>query len=149
MTAYVALGSNLGPRRRIFDRALELMETEPRLRIVARSRWHETKPHGAAQPYYLNGAVRVETALRPEVLLAWLHAVERVLGRARGGGRWAPRVLDLDLIDYGARRIHRPRLCLPHPGRHRSFVHVPLAEVGGKPIAGRAGDPESSGGIGR
>lgn len=131
VTAFVALGSNIGPRREIFGRAIELLESEPRVWVVARSGWHETRPNGPVQPAYLNGAVRVETSLLPEVLLAWLHRIERACGRARGGGRWGPRIVDLDLISYGARRIVRPGLRLPHPGWRRSFVRVPLEEVGG------------------
>ena len=131
VTAFVALGSNLGPRGAIFERALILLEREPRLRVVARSRWHETRPNGPRQPRFLNGVLRVETSLAPEVMLAWLHAIERACGRLHRGGRWGPRVLDLDLIGYGSRRIFRPRLRLPHPGWRRSFVRAPLEEVGG------------------
>jgi len=49
----------------------------------------------------------------------------------------ASRPLDLDILDYGGRRIGRPgrrrergRLILPHPEMHaRAFVLVPLLEV--------------------
>ncbi len=134
-TAFIALGSNLGPRSAVFDRAIELLESEPRLRVVARSSWYETEPFGQVQPWYLNGVVRVETGLSPLVLLSWLHAVERACGRIRNGVRWGPRVLDLDLITYGKTRIHTPTIVLPHPGWRRPFVRVPLAEVGGVPVA--------------
>lgn len=138
MTAFVALGSNLGPGGAIFERALALLEREPRLRVVACSKWHETRPSGPVQPGYLNGAARMETSLLPEVLLAWLHAVERRCGRVRAGGRWGPRIVDLDLISYGSRRIFRPGLRLPHPGWRRSFVRLPLEEVGGLLDSGAA-----------
>jgi 2-amino-4-hydroxy-6-hydroxymethyldihydropteridine diphosphokinase len=131
--AWIALGSNLGPREAIFERAIALLESEPRVRVVARSRWRVTPPMGPDQPAFLNGVVQVETTLPPEVLLALLHAVERACGRVRRGGRWGPRVLDLDLIRYGDGRIARPGLVLPHPGWRRPFVRGPLEEVGGVP----------------
>ena len=130
-TAFVALGSNLGPRATIFERAISLIDGEPRVWVVARSDWLETAPLGPRQPSYLNGVVRIETTLAPEVLLALLHAVESLLGRRRSKLRWGPRVIDLDLIAYGRRSIMRPGLVLPHPGRGRSFVRIPLQQVGG------------------
>lgn len=132
-TAWIALGGNLGPREVIFERAIALLETDPRVRVTARSAWRETPPMGPAQPAFLNGVVRVETTLPPEVLLAWLHAVERACGRLRRGAPWGPRILDMDLVRYGDRRLRRPGLILPHPGLHRPFVREPLAEVGGLP----------------
>lgn len=132
-TAFVAIGGNLGPREAIFRQALRLIEKEPRVKVVECSRWHETRAHGSGQPSYLNGVIKLETCLSPEVLLAWLHTVERACGRVRRGGRWSPRVLDLDLVSYGSRRINRAGLRLPHPGWRRSFVREPLAEIGGVP----------------
>ncbi len=126
--ALVGLGSNLGPGPALFERALAHLSREPGCRVVARSRWHRTEPMGPAQPPYWNGVVRLETRLRPEVLLALLHAIERDCGRVRSRRRWAARTLDLDLLDYGGLSIRAPRLHLPH-GLDRPFLRLPLAEV--------------------
>ena len=127
-TALIGLGSNLGPGPRLFERALDHLSREPRCRIVARSRWHRTRPMGPDQPPYWNGVVRIETVLGPEVLLALLHAIERDCGRVRSRRRWEARTLDLDLLDYGGLTLWTPRLRLPH-GLDRAFLRLPLAEV--------------------
>src|SRR5207237_1118580 len=66
---------------------------------------------------------------------AWrerMRAIERGQGRRRQGStrRNAPRVLDLDLLLFGRRRLSRPRLSLPHPRMHeRAFVLRPLIDI--------------------
>ena len=54
-------------------------------------------------PDYVNAAMRLETDLPPEALLAALHAIEERWGRERST-RWGARTLDLDLIDHDGRR---------------------------------------------
>jgi len=131
--ATVALGSNLGDRGGELDRALEQLCALPRTRLVARSRWRETEPVGGppGQPRFLNGVVRLATALGPHELLAELQRIERESGRTREHElRHGPRLLDLDLIFFGALRLAEPGLELPHPrAEQRLFVLEPLAEI--------------------
>ena len=128
-TAYLALGTNLGPRRAILERALALLEADPRVAVTAVSPFEETAPLGQVQPAFVNAVARLETTLPPEVLLALCHRVERILGRVRSRRRWGPRTLDLDVLTYEGRAIRRPGLTLPHPGITRSFVVRPLAAL--------------------
>ncbi|HET7779048.1 MAG TPA: 2-amino-4-hydroxy-6-hydroxymethyldihydropteridine diphosphokinase, partial [Rudaea sp.] len=59
-----------------------------------------------------------------------LLAIERDAGRDRNGERWGPRILDLDLLLYGALVLAEPGLQLPHPRLHeRAFVLLPLVEI--------------------
>ncbi|HRQ72150.1 MAG TPA: 2-amino-4-hydroxy-6-hydroxymethyldihydropteridine diphosphokinase [Phycisphaerales bacterium] len=130
--ACVGIGSNLGDRSAAIERAVLAMATLPGTRLVARSSIHETEPVGPVpQGPFLNAAVVLETALAPLDLLDAFLAIERSLGRARTAGeRWGPRIIDLDLLLYGARVESGPRLTLPHPRLHeRSFVLEPLAEI--------------------
>ncbi len=127
----IGLGSNLGDRRQILDRAVERLQSEPQIRVVARSRWLEAPPVGgpAGQGAFLNGAALLETSLSPEALLSILLAVETELGRHRGE-RWGPRTLDLDLLLYGQCVLAMPGLVLPHPRMAwRRFVLTPAAEI--------------------
>lgn len=129
--AFVALGSNLdGPRDQV-ERALTELLRIPRTELTGRSRLYRSRPLGGLdQPDFVNAVARLETGLAARELLEALLEVERAHGRVRGGERWAPRALDLDLLLYGDEVIDEPGLVVPHPGlTTRSFVLYPLAEL--------------------
>ncbi len=71
VTAFLALGSNLGDRAANLDRALGELKARPGLRIRRVSSYHETEPSGGpvGQTPYLNAAAEVETDLAPEALM--------------------------------------------------------------------------------
>jgi len=115
-TAYIALGSNLpssagSPQETLVTALVRLGQLG---RLVACSSFYLTRPVGYA---------------------------ERSLGRDRSHGiANGPRTLDLDLILYGNCIIHTERLQLPHPRMaQRSFVLVPLAEIGPEVIHPESG----------
>ena len=129
--AYIGLGANLGDREATIRRAVELLDADPDLAVVAVSTLRQTEPVGYVdQPTFLNGAVAVETELAPRDLLARLLAVERALGRTREGQRWGPRTIDLDLLVHGSEVVAEPGLRVPHPRlAERRFALEPLAEL--------------------
>jgi 3-oxoacyl-[acyl-carrier protein] reductase len=130
-TAYIALGSNLGDRRRLLDEALRLLAEHPRVRVTAASSYHETEPVGGppGQGPYLNAAAELQTDFAPRELLRLLLDVEGRLGRVRAE-RFGPRTIDLDLLLYGDTASDDEDLTLPHPRMHeRLFVLRPLAEI--------------------
>jgi 2-amino-4-hydroxy-6-hydroxymethyldihydropteridine diphosphokinase len=128
--AYVGLGANLGSREDTLRRALELLGRAPGVDVLAVSEFRETEPVGVIeQPRFLNGAAALETSLSARELLDLLLEVERTLGRVRDE-RWGPRLIDLDLLLYGAETIDEPGLDVPHPRLHeRRFALEPLAEL--------------------
>ena len=132
-TAYIGLGSNLGRRKDLIARALELLDGESMgVRVAAVSSLRETDPVGyEAQPRFLNGAAMVETSATPRELLERLLELERQLGRDRAASaRFGPRTIDLDLLLYGDETIAERGLEVPHPRLHeRRFVLEPLAEL--------------------
>ena len=130
----IGLGANLpsrwGPPRATCEAALDALR-EAGVTVVRRSRWYRSAPvPPSSQPWFVNGVAVVETALDPVGLLALMLDIERRFGRVRET-RWAPRTLDLDLLDYrGVVRPGRPPPALPHPRLHeRGFVLLPLVEV--------------------
>jgi 2-amino-4-hydroxy-6-hydroxymethyldihydropteridine diphosphokinase len=137
--AYVGLGANLGERETVIRRAGALIGAQ-RL-----SRVRETEPWGMTeQPRFLNAVAEVETELSPQALLELLAEVERELGRVRGGGRWGPRTIDLDLLVYGSETIDEDGLIVPHPWLHeRLFVLEPLAELAPDLVVPGRGDVAS------
>jgi 2-amino-4-hydroxy-6-hydroxymethyldihydropteridine diphosphokinase len=131
VTAFVALGSNLGDRQRTLREAIAAMASLPATRLLARSEFLETRAVGPPQPAYLNAAVSLDTTLRPAALLNSLLAIERAHGRTRAREtRWGARTLDLDLLLYGDLIVREPGLTVPHPRLHeRRFVLEPLAQI--------------------
>jgi 2-amino-4-hydroxy-6-hydroxymethyldihydropteridine diphosphokinase len=129
--AYIGLGSNLGDREATLRHAVELLDAEDGIDVVAVSTLRDTEPVGFAdQPRFLNGAAAVETELEPRELLERLLAVERALGRERTGPRFGPRTVDLDLLVYGDLVVDEPGLTVPHPRlAERRFALEPLAEL--------------------
>jgi 2-amino-4-hydroxy-6-hydroxymethyldihydropteridine diphosphokinase len=130
--AYVGLGANLGDREETIRRAVERLDAEAGIEVVAVSTLRETEPVGYVdQPPFLNGAAVLETELAPGDLLGCLLAIERELGRVRGEGpRFGPRTIDLDLLLYGDCVVDEPGLSLPHPRlAERRFALEPLHEL--------------------
>lgn len=136
-TAYLGLGSNLGPRRALLAQAVELLEAEAG-RVAALSAAVETEPWGYCSTHpFLNAALRLDTPLSPLALLDATEQIERRLGRTAKSrdGRYADRPIDIDLLLYFAPdgipvSVNNTRLCLPH--RHiteRAFVLRPLSLI--------------------
>lgn len=128
--AYVGVGSNLDAPQRQVMAALSELDRIPATRLVKRSSLYRSEPLGfAAQPEFVNAVAALDTELDPEKLLSELQAIEARAGRRRSFPN-APRLLDLDLLLYGAEIRASPRLTLPHPRmHHRAFVLKPLLEL--------------------
>lgn len=107
--------------------------------VERRSAIHATPALGPAGRSFANAAAILSPSLLPDELLDGLTSIEALFGR-RGGRRWGPRVLDLDIILWSEGPWGGPGPVIPHPEfRKRSFVLVPLAEIAPTwrdPIAG-------------
>lgn len=139
---FIALGSNLGDRKKNLASALAAMD---RMGVALRavSSVYETEPWGPVkQEHYLNQVLRADTRLAPHPLLRTLRRIERSLGRDRNKEqRFGPRTMDLDILLYEGANLRTKTLQVPHPRMlQRAFVLVPLAEiapalkVGGIPV---------------
>ena len=129
VTAFVALGGNLGDAQACVRWALDALAALPQTCLSARSRLYRTAPHEASGPDFINAVARIETGLSAPQLLDALQALENEAGRQRPYVN-APRTLDLDILLYGDARIDSPRLTVPHPRMQgRAFVLYPLADI--------------------
>jgi len=140
--AVLLLGSNLGRRVRNLREAVERLSAETE--VVAVSRLYAGEPHGRVhQPWFLNQAVRIAARHSPEEMLLLAKRLERAAGR-RGGGRWGPRPLDVDIVLYGEMVVSRPHLAIPHPAMaSRRFCLLPVAEVAPDAVVPPGGRPVS------
>lgn len=131
MRGFLGLGSNVGDSRANLEAAVAELPRHG-VTVLRSSSVYETEPVGLVldQPDFLNACVEVETALDPEALLDACKAVERAVGRAAGGPRHGPRVIDVDLLLLGDLEYASERLTLPHAEvSSRRFVLEPLLEL--------------------
>jgi 2-amino-4-hydroxy-6-hydroxymethyldihydropteridine diphosphokinase len=129
VTAYVALGANLGDPVASLLAAMDEIAAVKGVALLKRSCLYRTAPLASSGPDYINAVVEIQTILSAPALLAQLQQIEQLAGRQRPS-RNAPRTLDLDLLTYGDASIDSATLVIPHPRmRERAFVLVPLAEI--------------------
>jgi 2-amino-4-hydroxy-6-hydroxymethyldihydropteridine diphosphokinase len=133
VTAYVALGANLGDPVATVRAAFAALHGIPGTRFKAASSLYRTAPVGLHhQPDFINAvtAIEMDDAVLPApTLLEKLFDIEAAFGRMRTVKN-APRTLDLDLLLFGDEIFDLPGLTLPHPRMaERAFVLAPLAEI--------------------
>ena len=125
----IALGSNLGNRLAVIREAGKFLREVSKSDIIKSSIW-ESEPIGGALYSFLNCTVRIETSLSPIKLLDSLKKQEVLAGREKQSKRWAPRILDLDIIRYGNLTFKKNELIIPHSEyQNRLFVLLPMQET--------------------
>ena len=129
---YLGLGSNLGDRHALMEKAITLIG-ERIGKVVRQSSFIETEPWGfESDNRFLNAVIIVETEHTPREVLTLTQQIEREMGRTRksGSAGYADRPMDIDILIYDDLEINEPDLKIPHPLMHeREFVMIPLREV--------------------
>lgn len=134
VTAYLALGANLGQPRETMRAAIMALHAHRDIAPIDPDQvagLYRTRPVGGptGQPDYVNTALGLDTSLSPHELLDVVLGIEASLGRKRRE-RWGPRVIDIDILLCGDTRCADARLTLPHPRMHeRRFVLEPLTDI--------------------
>lgn len=128
--ALIALGSNLQQPETQVSKAIEVLSKTRGLSLIKASSLYATAPVGYDnQPDFINAVVQMATEIPAPQLMQLLLDIEQTFGRERPFPN-APRILDLDLLDYDGMHLETPLLKLPHPRMHeRGFVILPLAEI--------------------
>lgn len=129
--AYLALGTNIGNKRRNMITAAALL-AERVGDVLALSGFYETEPWGfQSDNTFLNAALQLETRLSPQELLIATQHIEMEMGRTeKSNGVYHDRIIDIDILLYDDLILQTPELTLPHPLMHeRRFVLEPLAEI--------------------
>lgn len=130
---YIALGSNVGNRLAQLESARQHLSAH--YSITAISPVYETPallPENAPDDWnrsFLNQVIQLQSEASPESVLAVCKSSEAVMGRVPTA-RWAPRVIDIDIVAYGEHVIAHSGLEIPHAQMHlRDFVLVPLCDI--------------------
>lgn len=129
---YLALGSNLGDKKKNISSAIELIEIHIG-KMIALSSLYETQPVGfESDNSFINAVCCISTQLEPLEILELTQKIERSLGRKSKSVDqiYSDRIIDIDLLLFDNQIIEHPRLVIPHPRMHeRDFMLTPLAEI--------------------
>ncbi len=130
-TAFIAIGSNLGTPKENCIEAIDIISSNPDIKLTSKSSFYQTAPVGnTKQDWFINAVIKVSTQLTSDILLSALLKIESKMGRIRKE-KWGPRIIDLDLLFYDNLIIKQKDLTLPHPEiQKRNFVLQPLNEIG-------------------
>jgi len=144
VNVYLGLGSNLGNRELNLLKAMNLMDEAFGTHPERISRIIETPAWGFDGQPFLNFCVlyRLPRTGTPEEhatgILRQVKEVEKALGRNldeplfdAGGNRiYHDRIIDIDILCYGAFTICTENLIIPHPLiAERDFARKPLLEI--------------------
>ena len=126
---FLLLGSNLGNRQIMLDKALNLIENEIGAILACSSIYH-TKAWGIEdQPDFLNQAIEIDSSLPPNKLLIKINAIEEKLGRIRRI-KWHSRIIDIDILYYNKLILETEDLIIPHAEiQFRKFALMPMVEI--------------------
>jgi len=129
--AYLSTGSNMGDKLGNCRNGLSALDQTDGIRMESVSAFYLTEPmEYVDQPWFVNAAVRIRTALDPLHLLAALKTLEQRSGRMGSGIRFGPRTLDFDIIFYNDKVLETSLLIVPHPRMHeREFVLRPICDL--------------------
>ena len=144
VNVYLGLGSNQGNRELNLLKAMNLMDEAFGTHPERISRIIETPAWGFDGQPFLNFCVlyRLPRKGTPEEhameILHTVKEVEKALGRnldeplfdASGKRIYHDRIIDIDILCYGAFTIHMENLIIPHPLiAERDFARKPLLEI--------------------
>ena len=151
-SVFLGLGSNLGRRRSLLKKAIQLID-ERVGEVVRQSSLIETEPWGFESKHkFLNGVILCETDKSPREVLALTQQIERDMGRTNkslssflrpfgskrqadyhfplSSKKYSDRPIDIDILLYDDLTIDEPDLKIPHPlMEQRDFVMIPLREI--------------------
>lgn len=124
----ISIGSNLGDPEANLKRSLDFLQSDV-LKDIKYSVVLATEaivPLGAIDSWrkpFLNMVVSGQTNLSAEELLIKLKGIETKMGRPAQYEKWAPRIIDLDILLFYDQRIDTSTLTVPHSElRNRGFL---------------------------
>ncbi len=133
----LGLGSNLGDSLNNLRRAVQLLQQLKVITVIQLSPVYRSSallPPDAPLAWdkpYLNVALSCKSYLSPLQLLKVVKQVEKQLGREENHPRWAPRLIDIDILAWDeVGVVNQALLQIPHPELvKRPFALWPLLDL--------------------
>lgn len=138
MEVYFSLGSNLGNREENIEKAIKKMCHSFETSFERCSSLYETEPWGfESDESFLNCAIVFDIDLEPGDILSRCKEIEQNMGREekieydeQGKRIYHSRIIDIDILLIGDKKVDTPDLKVPHPLMYeRDFVMEPLKEI--------------------
>lgn len=134
---YLSLGTNEGDRQANIQRALSSLDSSFGKPFKKVSSVIETPSWGFDGADFLNCVVLYELSEEPLEILKKCKQIEREMGREQyplydesGNRVYNSRIIDIDILLIGDRRVESSELTVPHPlMQKRAFVMEPLMEI--------------------
>ncbi len=117
---YISIGSNMGNRFSHLQKAAQLLKgryfknLKSSIILETKAILQNDAPPGWDRPF-LNMVVYGSCSSSPEELLKGLKQIECDIGRLQVYEKWAPRVIDLDILLWDDLTLDTPYLKIPHP----------------------------------
>lgn len=136
-TVALGIGSNLQNPIRNLRQALSEIKKSSVFEVVRVSSIYESDaqlPDNSSVDWnkkFLNAVVlcRVSESVSAEGLLHEIKNIEVIMGR-ESSERWAPRLIDIDILYWCSENHHSDKISIPHARlRERPFALLPLMEV--------------------
>ncbi len=126
---FFSLGSSLGNRKAILNSAIASINKEIG-KVEAVSKIYETEPWGFQdENLFYNIALKVETNLQPEEVLAITKKIE-IQHKRQKTEFYQARTLDIDILFYDDKVYYSEDLQIPHKFAHqRLFVLKPMLDI--------------------
>jgi 2-amino-4-hydroxy-6-hydroxymethyldihydropteridine diphosphokinase len=126
---YLLLGSNMGESQKQLEVAKKHIIRKMG-EILRLSSFYSTSAWGNTnQPDFLNQVIIIDNKLSPEQTMESILNIEIKMGRIRTE-KYAPRIIDIDILFYNKKIINTKNLTIPHPlMQDRNFVMHPLNEL--------------------
>ncbi|MDD2332308.1 MAG: 2-amino-4-hydroxy-6-hydroxymethyldihydropteridine diphosphokinase [Candidatus Cloacimonetes bacterium] len=130
MKCILCLGANLMEPIFQLEKAKELLEEHPNIKILRESSIRETAPYGYSdQPNFFNQVIEIETSLLPIGLLHIIQEIEITMGRLPSF-RWGPRLIDIDIVLMEGIVFQSSELSIPHSDlENRMFLLELMLEL--------------------
>lgn len=137
MQVVLGIGTNLGALLDNLREAVRLLSTNENLTLVEISSIYQSEallPENAPENWdkpFLNLAVLCQTRTTPEEVLSQIKQIEQKMGRQiTANERWAPRIIDIDILAWDNLILKQNNLEIPHPGLlARPFALLPLLDL--------------------
>ncbi len=126
--AVIGLGSNIDPDKNIRLAARLLARCEGwSLRAVSPT--YASPASGTDGPDFCNAAALIDTDLKPAELKVRLRSIEERMGRVRTEDKFAPRLIDLDIVLFEGFEGDVGGTAIPDPGlEEQAYLTIPVAD---------------------